>query len=137
MDRQSEKSGLCRGTTKKGTPCKAAPMQGGLCFLHANPARAAELGRQGGRKNGHLLALDSALPPLDNPRAIRDKLAHILADLCANKLSPRVAAAAAQVINVQLRVIHETDIQTSIEKLQEMVKTLLEVKASSGAASSG
>ena len=44
-------SSRCKGRTKSGKPCRAAATAGGLCYFHANPAKARELGRIGGRKN--------------------------------------------------------------------------------------
>jgi len=41
----------CGAKTKEGKPCRAAATEGGLCFFHANPNKAAELGRVGGRKS--------------------------------------------------------------------------------------
>lgn len=40
----------CKATAKTGKRCGAAATEGGLCFFHANPDKAAELGRIGGRK---------------------------------------------------------------------------------------
>jgi len=42
----------CKAKAKSGKPCGAAATAGGLCF-HANPDKASELGRIGGRKNRH------------------------------------------------------------------------------------
>jgi len=39
----------CKGVTKNGAACTAWAMEGGLCYFHANPDKAAELGRNGGR----------------------------------------------------------------------------------------
>src|SRR5215469_2916940 len=39
----------CQGTKKNGAACTAWAMEGGLCYFHANPDKAAELGRNGGR----------------------------------------------------------------------------------------
>jgi len=49
----------CKALTKKGQPCRAAATAGGLCFFHANPNKASELGRIGGRSNGKFLANNS------------------------------------------------------------------------------
>jgi hypothetical protein len=46
----------CRGQTKSGNRCRAAATSGGLCFFDANPNKAAELGRIGGRKKRRLPA---------------------------------------------------------------------------------
>jgi len=35
----------CKARTKAGKPCRAAATAGGLCFFHANPEKASELGR--------------------------------------------------------------------------------------------
>ena len=40
----------CKARTKAGEPCSAAPREGGLCYLHANPNKATELGRAGSEK---------------------------------------------------------------------------------------
>ena len=45
----------CQGRTKSGKPCRAAATAGGLCFFHANPNKASELGRIGGRSK-HMMA---------------------------------------------------------------------------------
>jgi hypothetical protein len=41
----------CKAKTTKGTPCRAAAGEGGLCFLHANPENAKTLGRRGVQNN--------------------------------------------------------------------------------------
>ena len=57
----------CKAKTKRGESCRAAATEGGLCFFHANPNKAAELGRIGGQKKGQARAEAAApLPTLDN-----------------------------------------------------------------------
>jgi hypothetical protein len=46
MNRNNLDSG-CKALAKTGKPCRAAATAGGLCFFHANPAKASELGRSG------------------------------------------------------------------------------------------
>ena len=44
----------CSARTKQGNECQAPAVVGTrFCALHGDPARAAELGRMGGRKNRH------------------------------------------------------------------------------------
>jgi hypothetical protein len=43
----------CKAQAKSGKPCRAAATAGGLCFFHANPDKASELGRIGGRNKRH------------------------------------------------------------------------------------
>jgi hypothetical protein len=43
-------SSRCKALTTQGKPCRAAATEGGLCFFHANPNKAVELGRIGGKQ---------------------------------------------------------------------------------------
>jgi hypothetical protein len=46
----------CKAIAESGKPCRADAAEGGLCFFHANPDKASELGRIGGRGNATLPA---------------------------------------------------------------------------------
>lgn len=110
----------CKGQTKNGEPCQAAAMEGGLCFFHANPDKASELGRIGGRSNG-LAAVDSLdpLPTLDTPAAVRDTVGRLIADVYAGKLHPRIAAGLAPLINLQLRAIEGVDFEQRVAEFEK------------------
>jgi hypothetical protein len=54
----------CKAQTKAGASCQAPAAERGLCFFHAHPEKLAELGRQGGKKNGHWKRADCDLPQL-------------------------------------------------------------------------
>lgn len=79
----------CRATTKTGKRCKAAPTAGGLCFFHANPNKAVELGRKGGRKNRNLPieAIDSPLN-LNTAEGIRTTLELVFGSVYRGEHSP-------------------------------------------------
>ncbi len=51
----------CKVRTKAGASCQAPAMERGLCFFHAHPEKLAEIGRQGGKKNGHWKQADCDL----------------------------------------------------------------------------
>jgi hypothetical protein len=55
QDTNQDDDQRCRARTKQGKPCKAAAMEGGLCYFHGNPDKVAELGRLGGRRNRRAL----------------------------------------------------------------------------------
>ena len=65
----SNSDSRCEAQTKNGKPCRAAATAGGLCFFHANPDKAAELGRIGARKNGRVPVVTDPLPNSDSARA--------------------------------------------------------------------
>jgi hypothetical protein len=94
-------------------------MEGGLCFFHANPKKAAELGRIGGRKNRYVQpgSADS-LPSLDSAQAVRDTVARLIADVYSGKLHPRIATGLAPLLNLQLRAIETTDVQRRLADLE-------------------
>ena len=83
----------CKAKTKSGRPCRAAATAGGLCFFHANPDKASELGRIGGRSNRYAAGEPAdPLPTLDNAMAVRDTVNRLIADLLAGGIDPRIAA---------------------------------------------
>jgi Family of unknown function (DUF5763) len=111
----------CRAITKSGKPCRAAATEGGLCFFHANPNKASELGQIGGRKNRHQPPVDSTdpLPRLENAGDLRDLVGRLIVEVYAGKLHPRVATGLAPLINLQLRTIEATDLDRRLEKVEK------------------
>jgi hypothetical protein len=68
----------CQGRTKRGNPCRAAATAGGLCYFHANPNKASELGRIGGRsKSNPAVESSEPLPTVDNAIAVRDLMGRL------------------------------------------------------------
>ena len=110
----------CKGITKKGTPCGAAATAGGLCYFHANPTRASELGRIGGKKNRHFTNdSPTPLPSLDNQAALRDTIPRLIADLYMGKLHPRTASALVGLMNLQLRTIESAELAERLAKVEK------------------
>ena len=107
----------CKAKTKSGKPCQAAATAGGLCFFHANPDKASELGRIVGRSNRRAAGENAdPLPTLDSALAVRETVARLIADVYAGKLNPRVAAGLAPLLNLQLRAIEITEITNKMER---------------------
>jgi hypothetical protein len=120
----------CKAQAKSGKPCQAAATSGGLCYFHANPNKAAELGRIGGRKNSRPPAeVADPLPKLDKVSAVRDAVEKLIADVYAGKLHPRVAAGLAPLLNLQLRALEATELERRIAKVE---KLLARAEAKSG-----
>jgi hypothetical protein len=116
----THKANRCKAKTKSGKPCGAAATAGGLCFFHANPNKASELGRIGGRSNRHTAGeTGDPLPTLDNALAVRDTVARLIADVYAGKTHPRIASGLAPLLNLQLRAIETTDLEQRIAKLEK------------------
>jgi hypothetical protein len=122
----------CKALTKAGKPCRAAATAGGLCYFHANPNKAAELGRIGGKKKRSPLAENpETLPTLDNATAVRDVAGRLFADVHSGKLNPRVAAGLVPLLNLQLRAIEAVNAQ-DLENLKQRLAALEEALGEGG-----
>ena len=111
----------CQGRTKRGKPCRAAATAGGLCFFHANPNKASELGRIGGRKKSHTVESSEPLPTVDNAIAVRDLVARLIADVHAGRIHPKIAAGLAPLMNLQLRAIETSNLELRVGEVGETV----------------
>jgi hypothetical protein len=128
--RKKREQSRCRAKNKQGQPCGAAATPGGLCFFHSNPDKAAELGRVGGRKNGRVPSTIDAIPAATTATAVRDIVAHLIAEIYANRLHPRIAAGLGSLLNLQLRAIEQTDQEQRIAALEQWCKEEKEKEAS-------
>jgi hypothetical protein len=114
----------CQGRTKGGKACRAAATAGGLCFFHANPNKAAELGRIGGSKKGHVVDTSEPRPTVDNAIAVRDLVARLIADVHAGKVHPKIAAGLAPLMNLQLRAIETSNLEVQLAQLEKRLTRL-------------
>jgi hypothetical protein len=112
----------CKSLAKSGKPCQAAPTAGGLCFFHANPNKASELGRKGGRSKRYSAGENAApLPTLDSVLAVREASARVIADVYSGRLNPRIATSLASLLNLQLRAIETVELQQRVVKLERLL----------------
>lgn len=116
----------CQSLTKTGRPCRAAATEGGLCFFHANPKKAVELGRVGGLKNGRAPVETDPLTNLDSAEAVRDTVARLIADVYTGKLHARTAAGLAALIHLQLRAIVITTLEQRVTKVEKLLAAVIE-----------
>jgi hypothetical protein len=109
----------CKAIAKSGKPCQAAATVGGLCFFHANPKKASELGRIGGRSNRRAAESLDPAPKLETATDVRNAVSQLFADVHAGKLQARVAASLAPLLGLQLRAIETTDVERRLAKLEQ------------------
>jgi hypothetical protein len=116
----------CKGWAKSGKRCRAAATAGGLCFFHAHPNKASELGRIGGRNRRPAAGENvDPLPSLDNTQAVRDTVARLIAEVYAGKIHPRISAGLAPLLNLQLRAIGTANLE---QRFAEFEKRLTEAE---------
>jgi|ERR1700722_18752098 len=112
----------CKAITKSGNACRAAATPGGLCFFHANPNKAAELGRIGGRNKGRIpVEIGSALPNLDTAAAVTKALEQLILDLYAGKIDHKVAATLAGMMNMLRTSKEAIEMQSAIAELRKQL----------------
>jgi hypothetical protein len=123
---RSEKSrSRCSGRTKRGEPCKAAATPGGLCFFHANPKKASELGRIGGRSKQHAgNPTGVTLPEIQTATAAKEALARLATAVMAGEVEPRIATCLRHLINQQLRTIPVADLEQRLTKVEMYLAAL-------------
>ena len=99
----------CKGTKKNGAACTAWATEGGLCYFHANPDKAVELGRSGGLRRHHTFEQpkEPAAPP-ESAADVRRLLAETMVEVKAGRMDPKVANTVAYVGTVLLRA-YEAD----------------------------
>jgi hypothetical protein len=115
-----QRGSRCRGKTKAGNPCRAAATAGGLCFFHANPAKARTLGQIGGRRNRSRLPEAPAACSLSAADA-RDTLSEAVRDVRSKKMTPRAASSIAQLCNSLHRFLQTADMEARLARLEQQL----------------
>jgi hypothetical protein len=91
-----------------------------FCALHGDPARAAELGRSGGRKNRHYVDTEEVtIAPPSTPEDVKDLIAQAMVDVRAKKLEPRIAGTLTYMANALLKAFESTDVQQRLARLEK------------------
>ena len=116
---QTKHNNRCKARTKTGKTCRAAATEGGLCFFHANPNKASELGRIGGRRNRRFASgTVAAFSNLETAAAVRKAVSRLIADVHSGKVHPKVASSLAQLLSLQLRSIETSELERELENLK-------------------
>jgi len=122
--RQSPANGKCQAKTKAGRPCAAPAVRGGnYCALHADPERAAQLGRKGGAKNRRVYEpneWEGSAPR--NACDVKNLLAETMADIRAGRMDPKLGTTLGYLGTSLLKAIETSDIEERLEKLEHGLK---------------
>lgn len=110
----------CRARKQDGKRCKARALAGNKrCALHAEPGRAAELGRKGGRRRamGDREALKDFRPP-KSASDVADLLAQSLIEVREGKADPKLANSISYLGTALLRALEVADLQKRVQALE-------------------
>ena len=115
----------CKTIAKSGLPCRAAATEGGLCYFHSNPNKAAELGSIGGRRNRRPNAGSAVpLPPLDIAGSAIDNLNRIYDGVRTGAITPKVATTLLQIISAKERMTDKMVIERQMAEMQDDLRTM-------------
>jgi hypothetical protein len=90
-------------------------MEGGLCYFHANPDKATELGQRGGRRRQHTYEQSTKdIAPPESAAEVRRMLAETMAEVKAGRMDAKVANTVAYVATVLFRA-YESDAAPSAD----------------------
>ena len=120
LKRQSTANGKCQAKTKAGRPCAAPAVRGGIyCALHADPERAAQLGRKGGTKSRRVYEPNEweGSPP-QNACDVKNFLAEVIAEIRAGRMDPKLGTTLGYLGTSLLKAIETSDIEVRLEKLE-------------------
>jgi len=99
------RAAFARVFTNAGKPCRAAATEGGPCFFHGNPQKAAELGRIGGRKKYRTITEVDPLPNCIARRRYASGSHNSLRRSTQAGLNPKVALSLTQLPRLLLHVL--------------------------------
>lgn len=86
-DQPERDENRCKGTTRAGRPCRAAATEGGLCFFHSNPNKAAELGRIGGTKNRYTFVDELRAPlAIESVKEVQTTLSRLIDEVYSSSV---------------------------------------------------
>jgi hypothetical protein len=110
----------CEHKKRDGSQCKAPALtEKTCCALHAEPGRAAELGRRGARQRG-VYSADN-LKDFAAPKSAADVcelLAESMIEIRHGKLDPRVANALGYLSASYLRALEVSDLEARFSALE-------------------
>jgi general stress protein YciG len=116
--------GKCQATTKAGRQCAAPAVRGGIyCALHADPERAAQLGRKGGTKSRRVYEPNEweGSPP-QNACDVKNLLAEAMAEIRAGRMDPKLGSTLGYLGTSLLKAIETSDLEARLEKLEHGLK---------------
>ena len=103
-----KRSNRCPAQTKLGKSCRAAPTEGGLCYFHAYPKKASELGRKGGssrKRQPPSEASVTPLPALNNVTDVGELTDRLIEEAYRGQLDPQSARSMVNLLGLKVRLL--------------------------------
>jgi len=120
INRQATANGKCKAKTKAGRPCAAPVLSGSaFCSLHADPERAAALGRKGGARNRKVYDADVCNVSVpESAGDVKRMLAEAMADIRAGRMDPKLGSTLGYLGTSLLRAFEVAELEQRLERLE-------------------
>lgn len=115
----------CIAKTKAGEGCRAIAVRNGLCTLHADPARAAEMGRKSGQsRRASATAIDEEyeLQPPRTAQEVCSALGKIISDLRGRRVDSRTASTLAYASSVLLKALEVSRLEERLTVVEDLLR---------------
>lgn len=117
----------CNAKKKSGERCGAVAVENGLCALHGDPARAAELGRKSGRarRSVRFLAATEDCPArsLSSVADVTELLAETINQVRARRIDPRIANTVGYLATGMLKALQQGDIEGRLRAMEAVLSS--------------
>jgi len=114
----------CQARTKSGEPCKARATPNGWCSIHADPGRAAELGRISGEsRRPAQTKLDALLPPR-TAADLHKALGQIFSNVSSGKMDAKLGRSLAYIASILARTIELSDHEIRLRAIEQMISSI-------------
>ena len=119
LEPSKETPAQCKAVKVNGERCKARPYKDGLCLFHADPARAAELGRKGGARRRRVYESDTKeIAAPQNAADVKAILADVMAEIRAGKMDPKLGTVLGYLGTSLLKAIETSDLESRLSALE-------------------
>jgi hypothetical protein len=101
-------------------------MEGGLCYFHANPDKASELGKRGGRAKGPTASLGDAeyvARPLKSADDVTRLLADTINDLRSGAIDSRLANTVGFLAARMLKAFQQGEIEGRLRAMETVLSS--------------
>jgi hypothetical protein len=111
----------CHANSRAGVPCRAKVAAHGLCAIHSDPGRAAELGRMSGESRRRVEGDSVALPDPRTAHDVHEALGRVFLEVAAGNISVKVGTSLAYIASVLLKTIEVSEHEVLLRGIEAMI----------------
>jgi hypothetical protein len=114
----------CKAQTKTGVPCSAMPTAIGLCSIHSEPGRAAELGRMSGKSRRRPQTQIFVFPPPRTARDLHKALSQVFSDVGSGQMDVKLGKSLGYIASVLVKTIELSDHEVRLRAMEHILNSI-------------